>query len=173
MTVQKLTERQMRWSLILSRYKFKIVHVPGKQNERADALSRRDQDLPQGAKDDRLQDCHMQLLRPETLAAGTKLYVSPVRTRARADPTSTIQGHIVGELPDELAAWEEAVTGDNEYLTVRKAIREDRRKLSPELRLKVLIGECSISEKKHLLFRGVGLLTGWNDRRNHDSMPVI
>jgi len=42
MTVRKLTERQMRWSLILSRYKFKIIYIPGKDNERADALLRRD-----------------------------------------------------------------------------------------------------------------------------------
>ena len=33
MTVRKLTERQMRWSLILSRYKFMIIHVPGKDNK--------------------------------------------------------------------------------------------------------------------------------------------
>ena len=56
MTVRKLTERQMRWSLILSRYNFRIVHVPGKNNERADALSRRDQDMPQNGSDSRLAD---------------------------------------------------------------------------------------------------------------------
>ena len=42
MTVQKLTERQMRWSLILFRYKFKIIYIPGKDNERTDTLSQRD-----------------------------------------------------------------------------------------------------------------------------------
>jgi hypothetical protein len=176
MMVRKLTERQMRWSLILSRYKFKIVHVPGKENERADALSRRDQDLPKGAKDDRLQDRHMQLLRPEVLAASTKLYVSPVRTRACEGPIATIRGHVVGELPDELVEWEEAITGDDEYLTVRNAIREDRRKLPPELRLKVSIGECSISEKGHLLFRGRKWVPSSNNLRTrviqtaHDSV---
>ena len=40
--VRKLTERQMRWSLILSRYNFTISYLPGKQNSRADALSRRE-----------------------------------------------------------------------------------------------------------------------------------
>ncbi len=68
MTVRKLTERQMRWSLILSRYNFVIVHIPGKENERADALSRRDQDLPVNADDQRLMDRNIQLLRPEMLA---------------------------------------------------------------------------------------------------------
>jgi hypothetical protein len=45
MSVRKLTERQMRWSLILSRYNFTILYLPGKQNIRADALSRREQDI--------------------------------------------------------------------------------------------------------------------------------
>ena len=41
-TIRKLTERQIRWSLALSRYNFRIIHVAGKSNSRADALSRRD-----------------------------------------------------------------------------------------------------------------------------------
>jgi hypothetical protein len=32
MTAHKLTERQMRWSLVLLRYNFQIVHVPGMAN---------------------------------------------------------------------------------------------------------------------------------------------
>ena len=39
MTVRKLTERQVRWSLILSRYNFRIRHIDGKNNVLADALS--------------------------------------------------------------------------------------------------------------------------------------
>jgi hypothetical protein len=49
----------MRWSLILSHYKFIIIYVPGKDNKRVDALSRRDQDLPKDAQDDRLMDRHI------------------------------------------------------------------------------------------------------------------
>ena len=54
MTVQKLTERQMRWALVLSWYNFRIIHVSSTENSRADALSRRDQDMPKNAQDDRL-----------------------------------------------------------------------------------------------------------------------
>ena len=54
MSIRKLTERQMRWSLILSRFNFTISYVPGKQNERADALSRREQDILKGIEDNRL-----------------------------------------------------------------------------------------------------------------------
>ena len=42
MSVQKLTERQMRWSLILSKYNFTISYIKGKDNPMADALFRRD-----------------------------------------------------------------------------------------------------------------------------------
>jgi hypothetical protein len=56
MTVRKLTERQMRWSLTLSRFNFRIVHVSGVDNSIADALSRRDQDMLVDANDVCLQD---------------------------------------------------------------------------------------------------------------------
>ena len=54
-TVRKLLERQMRWSLILSRYNFTITYRPGKQGILPDALTRRDQDLPQGDQDKRIR----------------------------------------------------------------------------------------------------------------------
>ena len=40
MTVRKLTEQQLRWSLILSQYNFFILYLLSKQNERANALLR-------------------------------------------------------------------------------------------------------------------------------------
>ena len=93
MTIRKLTERQMRWSLILSRYKFKIIYVPRKDNERADALSRRDQDLLRDAHNDRLLDRHIQLLRPEVLAAHATVYAMPVKTRkTRTETEDATQG---------------------------------------------------------------------------------
>ena len=42
MTVRKLTKRQMRWLLTLSRYNFRIVYVLGTLNGCANALLRRD-----------------------------------------------------------------------------------------------------------------------------------
>jgi hypothetical protein len=40
-TTKILNRRQVRWSETLGQYKFKIVYTPGKDNGRADALSRR------------------------------------------------------------------------------------------------------------------------------------
>jgi hypothetical protein len=85
MTARKLTERQMRWSLILSRFNFTISYIPGKQNERADALSRREQDMPKGIDDDRLQYRTIQLLKPDTLKNLPRdtITAMPVQTRAQ------------------------------------------------------------------------------------------
>ena len=40
-TTKQLNRRQVRWSELLGQYKFKIQYTPGKENGRADALSRR------------------------------------------------------------------------------------------------------------------------------------
>src|ERR1700712_2552103 len=84
MTTQKLSERQMRWSLVLSRYNFTISYIPGDMNARADALSRREQDMPR-LGDDRLAARSAQLLRPEVLKGlpSGSIRASPVRRSAR------------------------------------------------------------------------------------------
>jgi hypothetical protein len=92
-TAKKLTERQVRWSLKLSQFNFKLSYLPGKDNERADALSRRDQDIPQGESDERLQARTLQLLKPETLANlpknVIKVWVKPV-TRSHQRATARV-----------------------------------------------------------------------------------
>jgi hypothetical protein len=52
MTTKKLTARQARWAEALSEYYFAIMYRPGKDNQLADALTRRDQevDLQDGVK---------------------------------------------------------------------------------------------------------------------------
>ena len=65
MQKQRLTERQMRWALELSKYHMLLKHRPGKQSPAPNALSRRDQDLPQGLDDNRLQGQVHQLLQPD------------------------------------------------------------------------------------------------------------
>lgn len=150
MTVRKLTERQMRWSLILSRYNFRIVHISGKNNERADALSRRDQDLPSNGFDERIADRNVRLLKPEMLAASSVVQVSPTRTCTPSSPSTVL----VGELPDELVDWDQATSNDHVYARARKAVEVNSRRFPTELGLKVSISECSLSNRGHLLFRG-------------------
>lgn len=52
---KELNQRQMRWAGFLSRFNFRLIYRPGSVNIRPDALSRRPQDAPQGADDDRLR----------------------------------------------------------------------------------------------------------------------
>jgi hypothetical protein len=50
-TTKKLSERQIRWSEIISEYDFNIFYIPGVTNKIADALFRKDQNLPDGEND--------------------------------------------------------------------------------------------------------------------------
>src|SRR5262249_14002359 len=56
MTKQYLTQRQVRWMEFLSQFNFKITFILGKTNTKADALTRRSRDLPQGEGDERIRD---------------------------------------------------------------------------------------------------------------------
>jgi len=53
MSTKKLTRRQARWALTLSKYNFQITYRPGKQNGKADALTRKPGDRPEGDNDER------------------------------------------------------------------------------------------------------------------------
>ena len=138
MTVRKLTERQMRWSLVLSRYNFRISYVPGKENERADALSRREQDLPEDPEDERLQHRMMRLIKPEMLS--------------RSEETAQVMSTRTEDL--SLAEqWTKAQREDQTYEEAVAAVRRDARSFSTALGLKVSIAECSL-DGEELLFRG-------------------
>jgi hypothetical protein len=49
--------------LLLGRYNLELLYWPSKENVRANALLRREQDLPKGAKDKRLQKQFVQILK--------------------------------------------------------------------------------------------------------------
>jgi len=68
MTVKKLTEQQMRWSLILSQYNFFILYLLNKQNERADALLRQKQNVSMNLLNDRVQHCTTQMIHSEIIS---------------------------------------------------------------------------------------------------------
>jgi hypothetical protein len=151
MTAQKLTERQMRWSLTLSKFNFVIQYIPGKENVRADALSRRDQDMPNGT-DDRVEYRTMQLLKPKNLQGfppGT-IVASPVYTR-KPQEQATDQQREQSELE---TLWEEALQADQSYGQAVKALQDGKRTFPPGLKLKVSVSECSLNSDRRLLFRG-------------------
>jgi len=64
MTKKLLNRRQARWSEFLTRFNYKIVYRPGKSNGKADALTRRPGDLPEGG-DERLENMEQVVLKPQ------------------------------------------------------------------------------------------------------------
>jgi len=150
MTVQKLTERQMRWSLILSRYNFTIAYIPGKENERADALSRREQDMPKDV-DDRIKYRTMQLLKPSTLKNLPRgsIIAAPVQVVVQQEDEN------VNNEPSPLETlWDDAARQDQSYEQATEAVRQEKRTFPTSLKLKVSIAECSLSAQGKLMFRG-------------------
>jgi hypothetical protein len=107
MTTRSLSERQVRWSHFLSQFTFTIAYRPGKLGGLPDALTRREQDLPEGQEDERLTYRRQQLLKehqcedgviPEEIAR-----VNAVQTRRRA------RGQAVGHSsPDATTSQEQA-----------------------------------------------------------------
>jgi hypothetical protein len=66
MTKKLLNRRQARWSEFLTCFDYEIVYRPGKSNRKADALTRRPGDLPQGG-DERLKNIEQVVLKPYNL----------------------------------------------------------------------------------------------------------
>ena len=137
-TIRQLSERQMRWQLILSRFNFVLQYRPGKLSQKPDILSRREQDLVQG-QDERLSYREVCLL-PKELIKATTIRATPVA--ALMDPT----------LPLE-TLWEEAIAQDEEYARIKETVQRQARQFSSDLRIKVSISECSISNQGNLLYR--------------------
>jgi hypothetical protein len=61
---RQLQERHFRWREILSRYNLQFMYKPGHTNGRADALSRKEEDLPADENDARKKSRFFQMLRP-------------------------------------------------------------------------------------------------------------
>ena len=67
-TTKVLNRRQVRWSELLGQYKFEIKYTPGKDNGRADALSRR----PDYINRDEVQHTVLKLNKNGSLSANTR-----------------------------------------------------------------------------------------------------
>lgn len=159
---RKLTERHVRWSLFLSRFNFKLVYRKGSANQRADALSRRDQDMPDD-EDDRVKSRTMQLFSEKHLG---KMVVATLQ------PT--------GEPPREPCEkgdmWKEALKQDKGYNEAIQCLKDGARKFPPHLQLKVGTSECQLDAQGYILFRGRRWVPGSEQLRTniiqaaHDSM---
>jgi transposase InsO family protein/predicted aspartyl protease len=144
-SVRKLTERQMRWQLILSRFNFQLQYRPGKLSGKPDILSRREQDLPADS-DERLSLREVQLL-PKELIKVDSITVMSTNTLLQAEPPQT-------EVSTFTQLWEKGLQEDPTYQQLKDDLLGEQRTFSPELRVKVSIAECSVSPDGYVLFRG-------------------
>jgi hypothetical protein len=72
MTKKLLNCKQAHWSVFLTRFDYEIVYRPGKSNGKADALTRRLGDLPDGG-DERLKNMEQVVLKPQNLPKELRL----------------------------------------------------------------------------------------------------
>ncbi|KAF9700524.1 hypothetical protein EKO04_001724 [Ascochyta lentis] len=61
---QLLSKRHVRWSSLLSQFNLTFAYRPGKVNNRADALLRKEEDVPLSTGDERTKTRQFQLLKP-------------------------------------------------------------------------------------------------------------
>ena len=156
---QPLSERQARWAEALSRYNFTIVHRPGKDAAVPDALSRREQDMPHSAEDERLRGRRIQLL---ASAKGGGLitrvksgYISKGDADQAGDATAAQDETVENPFtePELQSLWEDGLRLHNRYWLIRKAVQDGERRLPSQWGLAVMLSECSVDAGQRLCWR--------------------
>lgn len=160
MKKQLLSERQARWAEILSRYNFVIQFRPGKEAVVPDALSRREQDMPESSNDDRLQSRHHQMLRlPDSQPARATVVKSGYMKKADADQPSDAAGNRTAAVRSPFKEerltklWKDGLKDHNRYWLIRQAVQEGQRKLPQQWGLPIMLSECSIDADGRLCWR--------------------
>ncbi|XP_044715343.1 retrotransposon nucleocapsid protein [Hirsutella rhossiliensis] len=146
MTRQKLTERQSRWAAELSQFDFKLEYRPGSEAVVPDALSRREQDKPQGIDDEREQGRMIQLIPDSAIPSSTRACINAMSSDC--SEASTLPKMKVFEVADLQQLWDETVAKDSIFRAAYKAVRDRERAFPPSLGLKIQISECAIDAGK-------------------------
>ena len=117
-----LSERQIRWADILVEFDFEIQYRPGKLAARPDALSRREQDLPQDRSDERITNRFRHIFK--------KIKIKTGRLRTDVETPVNFETPISLFEDEELQAlWVEARKTDASYQAISQALKEEERKL--------------------------------------------
>jgi len=150
MTVKKLTEWQMRWSLILSQYNFFILYLLSKQNEKTDALLRQKQNVSMNLSDDRVQHCMMQMIHFEIIS-------KPIQTVSMtvADILISVlvqDQNLFSEIMNLKQMWVNAEAEDESYNELCQTIHKKQRSFSTVLKVRVFITKYFLSNEEKLLF---------------------
>ncbi len=125
MTVKKLTEQQMRWSLILLQYNFFILYLLSKQNERANALLRWEQNVSMNLSNNRVQHCTMQIIHSEIMS---KSIQTVSMTVADISVSVLVQDqNLFTEITDLKQMWVNAEAEDELYNELCQTIHKKQR----------------------------------------------
>ena len=193
MTSRKLSERQVRWSLLLSQFRFQLKFRAGKKAQRPDALSRRPQDMPKGRDDERLKNRIAQLIKNEWLPPRYQKHhqaefvqeqlVAAVRVAAALPKSSGAggepqvpSGREVFEEPELQLMWDRGIATDESFGELYKAVQRGERAFPPSCSdWKISLNECDLDERGVLRFRKRVLVPTWEPLRTtliqktHDS----
>ncbi|KAM4061074.1 integrase core domain-containing protein [Hirsutella rhossiliensis] len=148
---QKLSERQSRWAAELSQFDFKFEYRPGSEAVVPDALSRREQDKPQGIDDEREQGRMIQLIPDSAIPSSTRARINAMSSDC--SETFTLPEMKVFEEADLQQLWDETAEKDSIFRAAYKAVRDRERVFPPWLGLKIQISECAIDAGQRLTFR--------------------
>jgi len=167
-TVRKLSERQMRWQLVLSKFDPVIQYRPGKEGGLPDALTRRDQDLPKEG-DERL-DYRMAQLIPDGMIQGNVIRLAPVT--CTPFPKPGLENRLLRAAPSVLIGvspptewtytdrlrklWDEGKAQDKDFKQLADTVQQGKRVFPADLSspVKVSVSDCTIDENGYLRFRG-------------------
>jgi hypothetical protein len=137
-----------------------IAYRPGVDNVRADALSRRHQDMPADSSDARISRRFLQIFKPTTATTDEELAEDEALRSFRCSVGRPVISCHPASLSAPLPAqhrleqlWEEAKKGDQTYQLAWKAVKDGERKFPTALDLKLSIAECRLDESGNLLYR--------------------
>lgn len=125
MSTKTLTRRQVRWAEILSRYNFVISYKPGRENGKADALTRISTDAP-GKEDDRTRYMKQILIPAERLLP---LHIATLEDETQPPSLDTL--------------WEEGRSKDLVYCQLKSDIQSGKRKTKTH---RISLSECEARE---------------------------
>jgi len=143
-TVKKLTEWQIRWSLILSQYNFFILYLSENQNERADALLRCEQDMLTDLSDDRVQHCMMQIIHFEMMSKS--IQAASMTVVNILIPVLVWDQNLFSEATNLKQMWVNAEIRNKLYEKLCQAIQKQQRSFLTVLKVKIFIMKCFLSD---------------------------
>ncbi|KAI0997916.1 hypothetical protein K3495_g10275 [Podosphaera aphanis] len=151
MTTRKLSERQVRWSQLLSQFNFKLIFREGKLGGRPDALSRRQQDTPKSQEDPRWKEREFTLLKNWLPEQAEINHVEAIIS----DPEPKIpEGKKLFEDEEMQRLWNKGLEKDEKtFKELYQALWKNESQFAAHLQLKLSRSECKIEDRGALCFR--------------------